>query len=1065
MNRAIIRRHAASVLSLGLLSLVAIAANWNYRMVEVLPERYSRFDFSTPDTNTSDADFFFAGFPFCYRTEIWASSDETRLSSDHERVFLDQPPQWEYLSLYQDLRPGLLAANVAIWIVVLVVAWLLFEFRRRLANGPRNRRWMGDAAMAVVILAVPIGFVSYNVHVQRQERSVMNAIANHGSCVRSTFVPAALNAQIPAAVKRLFGRIHHISLEQGNGELWSMALGQTDLVSANLARIRDVDEFPNHIHQPLMVSFSIRLSRHPEGLRKFIAGQRQLLRLECLGCRLEEPSAAAYASLPNLREVNFRGSVVPNGSLDRPQWSSSVRHVTFPIGLVEDEAFELTGWPRLQRLWFLQANRDRQPYSSRIRLEDLPRLNRLSLDALRRFDLELRQLSRLENVDVVNLNDDISEQSSDVSRVGRYERLQVVGCPELASMEVLLADNQRLDFSAAAGVRKLLLAAYDIGEMGILFRRQLSEEEVSKLLADLGRCRSVRELELVGLNLRGRSLEGLAENEKLDSLRLINCDLQPTQISPLTNLRAMRHLDLGDCVVDDELLAKLFDSMPELETLVADCAGVEALDLSNAPRLRRFQTTPLRDTRTVVMRGNLALESALAIRSDLQSIDIDDVPRLVGLAVQRPMPTSWHLGPFRDLRFLMVGGANVDDRIFDTLDECGDLEQLMLAYTDISRDGFRRIAKHRKLRTLIVPNPRINDNVVRSWQGLDKLWNLNLSDCRVDMEAIRFAAGNMSLRYLALDRVRLSDDAKDSLGQLGQLSHLSLVGVPLDPPQLTALLQVPLDYLDLSQTHLSREHVRALSGEHSVRTLVARRCGLGVDQIETLLSSQTDLRIDLGAGAAPMRRLVQSDLRSRLISNGVLHSLSDANARSRLAFSTGVSPSVGMRPVRARGRFDVLNESEASRSDPRPDRRDLVAATGPSTVAAVGNSGDEPLTTLPLLSTNLTGDSLPAGVGRPSAKPLSDSELGPPNVVSRTIASDPAGDGPRVRTDSDSVVASTDGDEIGPGRRRPPLRRGNRMMLPPRTYISHGEIMTGDTTVFEDAFRKDFVGPPRPVGP
>ena len=700
-------------------------------------------------------------------------------------------------------------------------------------------------------------------------------------------------------------------------QLLSLALVSTDLNDAAYDTIRELPNLRN-----------LRIGRTDFDAPRLLGGSPNL----------QNPTNGADdASSVGINDVALTRSNATGGRrYPPPRWQRSLKYLIIPVPAKSSPQYDLSGWPELRTVRFqyrdasagtpassngtaansdgTAANSDGTAASSDgtsggavassdpsrsdrnrddehvagVRLRDVPSLQRVIIDGRLKVRLEAENAPQL--TDITRSVPDLMRNSFVVDGVDAepYRALRLVNCPSVESLVLSihgLDSIEHLDIRNAGNLRDIVAGSFRVENFGSIGRVDCDYATAQALLNELAHVRGLRKLRLIALPLQQCDLSVFGGDQvapTLNQLTVTASSLESEQVRHLASLVNLEHLDLEHTAIDNETFDWIVQTFPRLENLRADMRDLKHMVLRDNGRLRFLHTPPLREASVVDIADVDRLESSLHLDRPLERLNISGAKRLVGLAIGHPLPDDTHLGEFRDLRYFVVGGPNVDDSVYDCLRRCDRLEHLMVGYGSLSDRSLRDIGRMSRLRGLALPGADVDDSVALAWRQMRDLWSVDLSDTQVDFETVSWLRSNLSLRYLALDRVDLSDDAIAALATIGQLLSLSIRQVELSPNDFAELCRNGVEHINVSGCPLTAAHMEQFPEHSTLKILTAIDCGLEQTEIRQLLSSNPNLKIDVGETLRHgLKTVLTQDQLDRVVTHTTVYSIQDLNNRDR----------------------------------------------------------------------------------------------------------------------------------------------------------------------------------------
>jgi hypothetical protein len=872
-----------------LVLMIGFATNLHYQFVPVSPLLHG--DKLTGVSNLqTKSDVSMAGFPMTFSKSIWSAPSSTNQNeSDNlptsSAVAKDEGAILvvDWFSLYA------LAVNVLVWLAIagLVVGvlrwrlrWMKDEFQFA------NRRRILEIFVAISILAIPCVYFGYHALRLRKQNRLIDEISKYGACGTVTWLPRCIADQVPRALHPILGQIHLVSVYEPTPALLQK-LGQLPLLqSLRIHGQTGLEPLANSGMGTSMLGLSLVRTTLGPSHNRFFETHPQLQELHAYLVSGGESEMKAICELPNVRHLIMEDCELPIQELSQAKSSGSVEILAVAIGVHPEEEISIVGWPHLREVSAIQRGNRSKPWTTKVRFHHCPQLERVSLDGLRRYDAEFVSNAELTLVNPAFRNDTFNDVRAFATFDQQYDRIVLRNCPKLQTFSFSLVGVEDLDIADAGGLTEVSCTAYQPTRHSLFRLAKIAPDLVDRLLDQIGRVPTLERLTLGGVPVNTSNLALINTLPSLGELHFHYTAPDSSQLKLLEPLQSLIQIDLPNCKLQDENLTFLLNRFPKLTGATIDVSGIKNLQLNGSSQCKWISSTPFSSIEFFHF-SNPKFQSGFHLGSSLKSLKIENSPKLDALVVDAPLPPDTRLKDLRDIKIFMVGGNHVDDKIFDSIENCGSLERLMLAYTSISKENFKSIGNFSLLRGLSVPGNPVDDDTIRHWSDLTELWSLDLSETQVDVAAIRWAIANKSLRYLNLSGVRLSKEAKTMLAELSQLTFLSVAHTDISPTELSNILRnSSLIYLDLSGIPLTTEHFDALAQSKPPNLIIARGCGFPVAQLEDYCKRQSSGSWDIGSthlgllprpsddslnDSAPIN-VSETKLENRLVVDGVIHS-------------------------------------------------------------------------------------------------------------------------------------------------------------------------------------------------
>jgi hypothetical protein len=854
---------------------IGVATNLPFQFIPVSPSVHGNPLFGLPVVQTKP-EVSMAGFPMTFsRTFLVGSAAPDPSGSDDRQ---DTSPLLigpEPISLKPWFSLWAVLINTLTWLTIagLVAGALRWRVRSTQDEAQlANRRRSLEAFVAISILALPCMFFGYHGLRLRKQNQLIQEITGFGACGTVTWLPRFIADQVPRALHPLLGQIHLVTLYEPSPELLQRLGGLTLLQALEIQGQTSLGPLANVDLATGIVQISLVRMTLDESHNRFFETHPQLQELQTYVVGGGPSEMAAICALPNLRYLILEDCDFPLESLSQAKSRDCVELLGVAIGIEPDEELSISGWPQLKEVNLKQRGNRIQPWPTKIRFHDCAKLEKVSLDGLRRFDAEFVGNPELALVNPTFRNDSFSDVRVVNSFDQQYDRVILRNCPKLETFAFSLVGVRELDIANATGLKSISCTAYEPNRKGWFRLAKIDQPVVDQLLEQIGKISTLERLSFGGIPFDASNLAEISKLPALGELKFIYSAPDSSQIELLAPLQSLAQIDLPDCKLTDENLSFLLNRFPNLIGTTVDVSEVKDFQLKRTSNCRWITSTPFSAIESFHL-SNPHFQSGFHLGPNLKNLIIEDSPKLNALVIDAPLPSNSRIKDLQNIQIFMVGGHQVNDKIFEAIENCVELDRLMLAYTSITKEKFQSIGNFALLRELAVPGNPIDDDMVRHWSDLNELWSLDLSETQVDVAAIQWAVKNKSLRYLNLTGVKLSKKAREMLAELAQLAFLSVANTQLSPTELSNILRNPsLDYLDLSGIQLTPQHFDVLAQSNPPDLIIARDCGVSASQFKAYCDRQSSGCWDIGSNDSVATELSGTGLASRLVIDGIIHS-------------------------------------------------------------------------------------------------------------------------------------------------------------------------------------------------
>lgn len=834
-DRSSVHRWGGGIVLAVIVGLVFAAANLPMRYVEINPKWVGMIEFPMLAGEASDQMPTMSGWPLRYHVQI-----------DHEDTV--ELRYWSWARLLGNVVIGLAC-----------VAGILFLARMRStaidrSSDPLRTKKRFEIGFAIGVVALPGLLLAPTAIKSYGQKRLIKQMSRRGNVFHSAWLPQPLADQMPSGFVRLISRIRSVQVNNPDDSLVAQIvdlneLTQLDSVSGTFDAAL-LNRLSGHPHFT-----KLTLARHQIGEAEFDAIDRLpwLRNISLVQSRIDPTQYARFRSIDGLESVNLALTNLPLCEIGKPTWSASVHTVMLSRPL-EGETGSLTieGWPKLKSLTIMPSDRGPNQAELRIKLVDLPELDRFSIDRLQMHALDFKNLPRL--VRISHDASPINFPSSDgmwLPALGWYSELVLEDLPGLTRLNCFARDLTKFRLRSIPNLQELQLGSYLSSSFGGSLTQPVDVDRCRQWIAEIGQMAGPKRLVLSALPLSESDLQSIAANAGIRELQLDGTGIKFDDIQPLASMHHLTSINLGECEIQDDQMDWFLDQFPNLETLKINGGRMRTMHLegnqNGGNRLRQIEVSRLQNIESLRIIDHPQLAASLRIEHPIQDLVLQNTRGLKGLVMTEPWPANASVSGMRDLRWFAAGGRNVDDNMVDVLLKCPDLDQLTLAYSGVSRDRLRRLGELRHLTVLIIPGADIDDDITSTWSRLRMLWEVNLDGSRVGVDTIAWLSGIESLRSVSLNNVPLDAASRASLVELGQVTAMRLRNCPLTTAEALRLMDLDsVEILDLSGCEIDMDAViERASRSSSLRGLILQGARVDESVLQNAFSVNEKLAIDL----------------------------------------------------------------------------------------------------------------------------------------------------------------------------------------------------------------------------
>ncbi|MCA9135323.1 MAG: hypothetical protein KDB00_01155 [Planctomycetales bacterium] len=787
-----------------------------------------------------------------------STSNTPRLFSDYQQIETDLPIMagWPYryqiryeatenLPVLKVFSASALMRNVGL--ILLLMAIVCFYVYRRCVSQPaqsakRFRISIGDLLVLTVLVAIPFGFWQWLVRSNKQTQQVAALLSRNDCFVgQSSWIPAVLAERLPASVMSKLRTIREVRMENPQDETVTLAATVPTLVSFRVGGgsydLSDLKPLGQCVHLR-----DLRISGRAIDAEtvRLIASMNRLKTLNLMRTNVTTDAVQALGDLADLRYLHLMHTDVDLASLGSPGWSDTIEMLTLPHPDTGESAeINIEGWPNLSTISITEYDTQLNSKPMKVRLADLPKLKFVELDQFQKFDLQLSNLPSL-----TSLVGRLLSWEARLPRGGAVpgstwlERFDGKGLPKLEDFKFFCVDLKSFSLQGPTKISSLGIGVYyrslDQARQASPYERKLSQESATALIEGLGRSTGPPEVDLDAVPLAGVDLAPLANNQHLMKLLLASSGTKIDQWRGFESMKWLTHLRLSGNEIDSNGIRWVLKSFPNLETLeygVDPMAmmqrnmgsitftlneGDQRLELVGHPNLKTIK----REGSQFSFGQSVKIVDMPKLEMEVQvdwpeTFEIRNSPMLNGISVSGPLPPNAWIDQQSNLKFLAVGGPNVNDSFAEAILGCQNLETLTLAYPSVSTEVLAKLPLS-KVSAIFLPGCAIDDKIVQQWPALESVVHLNLADTEITAASLPKLLAADSLRTLTLDRCPIKQSDLALSGEKSAITELSVAGIGIPADTLKKLLNAnELRALNLSDLEVTDEVMSVIANNGS----------------------------------------------------------------------------------------------------------------------------------------------------------------------------------------------------------------------------------------------------------
>ncbi len=907
------RFDSATITLVIVLSIGWIVCNWPHKYVATAQQHLR-------PNHLSESSF---DCRFLYKYEVIRGGFPFQYLERYEDDPVSRPSYLAYLPLFAD---GLVAV-----ISTLVLGGLSFLVRRRSVFGKQSAQVRAPvperacrAARWAITAAAIVAIVSYIALNDYSDRRLAQRLEKTSIVCRSTHVPSIIATVLPQPVLARFARIRGvISYKQD--------LATTEL----LTTVRTLTSFGAVGFTPTSLQWEA-LCRNPRfnhllvvsaELTKqdtqSIAKLSSLRWLNLMDCSGLHDGLGPLEKLEKLRDLDLVDSDLQLASLTNGALPPHLESLRLPRPKTGSDSVELRDLPELTDLVIVRSGIHCNSNTIRLRLVDLPKLHRVSLETWQKFALDFENAPRLQEISYSNSELLLRGMPNErIPTMLWLESLRLVNLPSLRLLNCDGHDLKELSLKGLQALQSLAISvlAYD-ESLASYSRYEFPREQIQNLIDSVATFDGPPTIDFSFLPLKGIDLTPLAKNERIRKLGFQYAGIDGHQLSSLATLPKLTKIDLRGCPISNSDATQFLNRNLPLHEMLVSNREFEQIEIVEKPSLRGYLATDLPKAKTVRISAAPRLQTELIIGSDVEKLMIRDGKSLLGLSVNGPLPEDTVIHGIEELRFFAVGGEYATDAVCEHLWDCASLDHLTIAYGGLSRDSLEKVGRFKQLTVLALPGSQLDDEIVTDhWQGLTLLSDVDLSETKLSSEGVKTLLRLKNLQRLAIGYCPFHREDLVGLSDVIQLIELNVAGTGISHDVLsTCLARGMLDRLDLSDSKLDQPMLELLGSRkaNSIHFLGLRNCGLHESEIRTIAYAHPLMAFDIAGND------VSSDYVAELRSQRRLIDCSDR--RGFVRHLTGISDGYGghgnegIDPVRGRIDHHQFVSSQARIKQPVSD--------------------------------------------------------------------------------------------------------------------------------------------------
>lgn len=584
--------------------------------------------------------------------------------------------------------------GVALAVIACILVYLHLRYRR----GNWKKLSIADLLAMTFVLAAPFAYWKHLQSTSQVERQLWNDVAAAGGGLTSSaWVPGVLASRLPNSILDLLRRTREVRVEHPTEAMVQRLVEQPEVKLLRLGGgdfdLRLLDRLATNPH---LVDLRIAGKELDSRTMQVIGACKRVRRLNLMRTNVSIESLSALNELSDLESLNLIHCDVDLSKLGDAPWTRSIRYLWLPHPQPGDPAsVRIVGWPNLEGLLISEYESQANATPMSVHLEDLPKLEIVYLDVFQKFDLKFRNLPVLAEITPAEY-----EWQARIPRGGMVPAqpwcgvFDFAGVPALKKLHLFVPGLNSFQIRDAPNFEYLGAGAYYRTLSNSVYESKLKPEVVAAILEGIGGMDGPIEVDLDAVPLTGGNFAPLAQNDRIETLKLSYSGTKLSQWKALSPMKGLKRLDLHGCEIDDAGIRWALETFPEMEHLaifprleIAPSADnfyfpeTETLEIIDRPNLKTIEFGDYSASHFLAVRvvdsPNLSIPLELGY---LRNLELENAKSIKGISVSGPFPNDAKLSGLDKLGFFAAGGPGVTDDVIDSITDCKVLLKLTLAY-------------------------------------------------------------------------------------------------------------------------------------------------------------------------------------------------------------------------------------------------------------------------------------------------------------------------------------------------------------------------------------------------
>ncbi len=869
--------------------LIAALANWVYPYREYAQIKQTNVAIDSAILGTDKVYFSVGGWPWPYYHHFNCDGSS---------------PWFEWNTFF-------LFGDILLWAMILFFVWWYAGTQRGNAQGSKtNVRWRWSLIDLLVAMSLFAGILGYVSRVRSENAESVRLIKS----IRSQGGVASESHHLPSWLPSGFllswilprDRIAMVSMENPPSALVREVVALPNLQSLRLGGSGyTLDDLQPLSSNPKLTELRLSDRELDSPTIQLIGRLKSLQALNLMGTNVTASNLAALGEMPRLRCVQLGHTQVDLRESKPEPWMRTVRYLRLPRpSNVDDHAFRLDGWPELLDVQCMESGDVVDGTPVKISISKAPKLKTLTIIKSQRFDLNLSDLPRFEEI-----RNSVGVGATEYNFRVWIQSVNFNNLPSFATIKFNLLDFESIRIQNCPR----LYCDADWTNSS----ERVSVVDAQQMLDGVGKSMGITSLHLTGLPLDQLDLSPIAACSTIKKLNIpIGVAFNP-QLPSLSALNAMEELLLygPNLPLPESIVSELFRIWPSLKRIeggyersidgryvsgqrTVPTEQINAVRLQSARNLESYMKGDYIGAPSLVLRDLPRFKDLVQVSRHLQAIHIEGSPKLKGIVTVGPWPKDASIDGLAELEVFSAGGPKFQDKDFSGIEASTSLQSLTLGYCGMTAERLRAIGKFTKLQLLGLTGSAVTDETVQAWAELRILQILMLDRTQISAASLPWIGKLRSLQHLSINANCFASVTPEQIVSLSSLQSLSLFGDGLPWEALHGMVTWKnLSELRIENATLSKEMLSQL--EHclpkSLRVLDLCNCTvdpIGLDEFIPSIPSTIAIGVDGLEVSDEMRSILRSSFRATIEEDGYLFFTNGYNYYNRSSLWRTRGPAV-----------------------------------------------------------------------------------------------------------------------------------------------------------------------------